>query len=179
MCTMLSSNMLWSRTYTEPESTTLVQGNQASYNFCNCVHQTVVLFSSWTFQFMSFFSRSVYDSSREVSNIVDICQSNTLTDWQTYLEVQAWIQPNGKRRQHKFFLFFSCRFLVSALAAVLLMRSLRKMAERFYLPISLSVFLRLSSRIFQNPDLLSGGLLILIWPSSRLVLIQSFGAFYF
>ena len=46
---------------------------------------------------------------------------------------------------------------------------IRKMAESYYLPISLSVFLRLTSPICHNPDLLhrrlSGGLLISIRPS--------------
>lgn len=60
---------------------------------------------------------------------------------------------------------------------------IRRMADRYYLPIPLSVFWRLSSPICHNPDLLhrrlSGGLLILIRPSSWFVRIRSFGAFGF
>ena len=149
------------------------------------LHQTEVLFPSWIFHFMSLLSRSKYESAREASNIVDIFRSNTFTDRPMYLEVQAWFarldqrlrQPDVKRRQHKYLLVFQLQILGVCKGYI------RKMAERYYLPLSLCVFLRLSSPICHNPDLLhrrlSGGLLISIRPSSWFVLIRSFGAFGF
>ena len=121
---------------------------------------------------MSFWSRSVYDSSREASNIVDMCRSNTLTDRQYISRSkhgfvrldQRLRQPDVKRRQHKFILVFQLQILGVCNGYI------REMAERYYLPLSLSLFLRLSLSIWHNPDLLhrrlSGGLLILIRPSS-------------
>ena len=86
-------------------------------------------------------------------------------------------QPDVNRRQHKYLLVFQLQILGVCKGYI------RKMAERYYLPLSLCVFLRLSSPICHNPDLLhrrlSGGLLISIRPSSWFVLIRSFGAFGF